>query len=311
MTPTLDSPNQRAYRGGISRLLESFRLRRERRRRGAREFKRLQRSDAVLVSPGNSGRTWLRAMLTRAFERHFNLDDPPILSFDNLHKQDSRIPIICITHNRWLPYYQRDKKTGQGCSAYYNSRVLVLVRNPIDTCISQYFQWLHRSKDFNIALKGWPSRNSGLSMLDFLQHPTTGIDRLCEELNLWLLESPRFRDTTFLRYEDMIIEPATCLESALNFYGVYPPAEIIREAVDHCAFDNMRKRESSSGPLIPGSVDSSRSGSNTFKARRGAIAGYDHYLPQEQREHFEALVATALDPAYGYAKLPVIQQMLR
>ena len=42
--------------------------------RGREEFKKLQRSDWVLMSWGKSGRTWLRVMLSRAYQLKGNLD---------------------------------------------------------------------------------------------------------------------------------------------------------------------------------------------------------------------------------------------
>tara|TARA_R110000823_G_scaffold119998_11_gene244417 strand:+ start:512 stop:1393 length:882 start_codon:yes stop_codon:yes gene_type:complete len=286
-------------------LTERLRIYRERRRRGAREARRIREAEGVLFSPGNSGRTWLRAMLSRALELHFSLGPGPLIDFDNRHKEDARVPRILVTHNRWLRYYRRPRP-GRECACYYQSRVLVLVRNPLDTAVSQYFQWRNRSKDANIKLKGWPARTSNMSLLDFMLHRDTGVEQLCRELNTWHREAPRLRAAQLLRYEDMLVDTATSLATALAFFGIAAGTGVVEDAVAHASFENMRQRESTDGPLVPNSTKASCGGADSFKARRGGVGGYTEYLGQEDCARLEALVADTLHPSFGYSALPAI-----
>lgn len=290
----------------LSRLKMKYLTHRERRSRGAGELSRIKRSDLVLYSPGNSGRTWLRAMITRAVELHFQLNIGPAIRFDNRHKLDSRVPKIAVTHNRWLPYYKKPQEQRE-CREYYQSKVLILVRNPLDTCVSQYFQWLYRSKDENIRLKGWPPRNSGLSLQDFLEHPDTGVERLCRELNIWLRESQKIRDAMFVRYEDMRKDPENELAQVMSFLGIPVPAQIIKDAVDFSSFENMRKRESA-GRLPEHAAKSAKipEAADAFKSRRGKISGYSKYLSSQECAHFIQLVRSRLCSDFGYSNLPEI-----
>ena len=72
--------------------------------RGREEFRKLQRTDHVLMSWGKSGRTWLRVMLSRFYQVAYGIPEGRMLEFDNLHRIDPRIPslssptaIICAT----------------------------------------------------------------------------------------------------------------------------------------------------------------------------------------------------------------------
>lgn len=288
-------------------LATRYRLRKERRRRGARDFRHLDKSDYVLFSPGNSGRTWLRSMLTRAIELHYSLESGPLIQYDNLYKIDDRAPRITVTHNRWLGYY-RKPRPGSECKPYYPKAVLILVRNPLDTCISQYFQWLNRSKDKDIMLKGWPPKSADQGLQHFLLQPDTGVERLCGELNTWLEESAKFHRALFVRYEDMLEDPVAHLADALSFLDINASAQVIEESVSFSSFENMRKRETNSpttqvtdtsGQAATGSQDG-------FKARRGGVGGYSKYLSDEECSRFEKVIAEQLSNAFGYSELPSI-----
>ena len=249
-------------------------------------------------------------MLTRVIEQHYKLDPCPLVNFDNLHKRDPAIPIIAITHNRWVPFLKKPKQN-QECSPYYRSTVLVLVRNPLDTCVSQYFQWKHRSKDQNIRLKGWPPRSSDLSLSEFLQHPETGVEHLCTELNIWLRESRKFKDVLFVRYEDMLGDTLGALGQIVQFMGVPAAESVLEDSVEYGSFLNMKKRET--GGMAPscdkGQLPVHDKGGETHKARTGKIGGYSDYLTTQECEFFEKLIATQLSGHFGYTNLPKIQEM--
>src|SRR5210317_552253 len=70
----------------------------DRRLRGREEFVMVRDADWLLLSWGKSGRTWLRVMLSRFYEQHFNLPKHEMLGFDNLHKANDGIPKVFFTH---------------------------------------------------------------------------------------------------------------------------------------------------------------------------------------------------------------------
>jgi hypothetical protein len=246
-------------------------------------------------------------MITRAIELHYGLEIGAAIRFDNRHKLDSRVPKIAVTHNRWLPYFKKPREL-QECREYYNSTVLILVRNPLDTCVSQYFQWLHRSKEENIRLKGWPPKDAGLSLQEFLEHPDTGVQRLCRELNMWLRESEIIDNVMFVRYEDMRQNPVTELERIMSFLGIAASTQMIEEAVEFSLFKNMRQREATNKK--PQAEDKSRvkkpEATDAFKSRRGKISGYSKYLSPQECTYFQQTIRSHLSSVFGYSELPEI-----
>jgi len=298
--------------GYLSALSTRYLMRKEQRRRGKQELKRINNSNFVIFSQGNSGRTWLRVMLTRLIEQYYGLESGPLIDFDNLHKFDDRVPKIVFTHNRWLPYFKKERDQRE-CAPYYSSSVLIWVRNPLDTCVSQYFQWLHRSKDENLRLKGWPSRDSGLSLKEFLLHPETGVERLCRELNIWLRESEKISRAIIVRYEDMLKDSTNGFDQVVSFLKIGAPRQLIDEAVNFSSFENMRLREVTAKQASNTStleVENANT-SDALKARRAQIGGYSKYLSPLECVYFEKIVAAQLSPDFGYSELPEISQFPR
>ena len=116
----------------------------DRRLRGREEFVMVRDADWLLLSWGKSGRTWLRVMLSRFYEQHFNLPKHEMLGFDNLHNANSGIPKIFFTHGNYLRDY-----TGRGYDSkvdFRGKKIVLLVRDPRDVAVSQYFQWNFRMR---------------------------------------------------------------------------------------------------------------------------------------------------------------------
>ena len=105
--------------------------------RGREEFAKLKRCDWVLMSWGKSGRTWLRVMLSRAYQLKGDLDSRELLDFDNLKKHDPGLPAVFFTHNNYLRDY-----TGNWHSKrhFQGKRIVLLVRDTRDVAVSQFFQ---------------------------------------------------------------------------------------------------------------------------------------------------------------------------
>src|SRR5690625_2756179 len=116
----------------------------ERRIRGRFEWQKLRDCDAVIVSFGKSGRTWLRVMMSRLYQQHYRLPKSMLLQYDNMHRRNAAIPKIHFSHDNYLKDYTGnfDNKAD-----YRNTRVVLLVRHPADTAVSQYFQWKYRMRD--------------------------------------------------------------------------------------------------------------------------------------------------------------------
>ena len=183
--------------------------------RGREEHRKLQRADCVLMSWGKSGRTWLRVMLSRFYQLAYDLPEGVMLEFDNLHRANPAIPSVFFTHGNYLRDYTNiwDSK-----SPFYSKKILLLVRDPRDVAVSQYFQWKYRMRPVKRILNDYPEQDD-LSIYDFMMNQDAGLPRIIDFLEIWERELPKVRESLVLRYEDMRADPEAALRRALAFLG--------------------------------------------------------------------------------------------
>jgi hypothetical protein len=275
------------------------RLQAERRLRGETEFAKLRRADCVVVSYGKSGRTWMRVMLSRFYQVRHGLGERHVMAFDNLHRRIPSVPIIFFTHDNYLKDFtgNRDDK-----SDYYDKKLILLARHPADIAVSQFYQWKYRMRAEKMALNRYPEPGEAIEIFDFVMRPESGLEKIIDFLNLWAEEAGRFDHFLLLRYEDMRQDPEAMLARALAFIGTAGQPEEIRAAVEFASIDSMRRREQRPLTWLKGIrlAPSDRSNPDTYKVRRGKVAGYRDYFSDAQLAEIEELVARRLSPFYGY-----------
>ena len=266
--------------------------------RGREEFKKLEKSDWVLMSWGKSGRTWLRVMLSRAYQLKGGLDARELLDFDNLKQLDPQLPAVFFTHNNYL----RDYTGNQESKAHFKGKRIVLqVRDPRDVAVSQFFQWQFRMRPNKKFINDYPPHGADIGVWDFVLDKDAGLPRIIDYFNGWARAIPELQDVLVVRYEDMRTEPAAVLGRILEFTGTEVTPEQVQEAVDFAAYDNMKKMEQekffkgSGARVKPGDKDNPQS----FKVRKAKVGGYRDYFTDEQCEQLDQMVAQ-LDPLFGY-----------
>jgi hypothetical protein len=266
--------------------------------RGREEFKKLQRSDWVLMSWGKSGRTWLRVMLSRAYQLRGNLASNELLDFDNFRDQNSELPAVFFTHNNYLRNYTGNWESK---SHFQGKRIVLLVRDPRDVAVSQFFQWQFRMRPNKKFINDYPPHGAAIDSWDFVLDKDAGVPRIVDYFNGWARAVPELKDVLIVRYEDMRADPARVLTQILEFTGASVSAEQVQEAVDFAAYDNMKKMEQNkffkgSGARVkPGDKNNPQS----FKVRKAKVGGYRDYFTDEQCEQLQQMVA-GLDPVFGY-----------
>ena len=287
----------------LSPVLASARqVRYERYLRGFEEHRRLERADAVIVSFGKSGRTWLRVMLTRFFCFRHGLPESSLMRFDNLSRRHGAIPKLLFTHDNYLSDYTGERGNK---SDYLGSRVILLVRDPADVAVSQYFQWRHRMKPRKKRINAYPAHGSEMEIADFVLDGGKVLARIVDFMNLWARERDRFGDALMiLRYEDLRAEPAVWLEQVLEFLGTPGEGREIAEAVAFASVDNMRKMELARG--FRGGGSRMRAGDeqnpDSYKVRRAKVGGYRDYFSAEDLSKIDRMIDSALAPEFGYAR---------
>ena len=291
----------RVFEVGGSIIPERKRVRVERRMRGWFEDFRLRRADAAVVSFGKSGRTWLRVMLSRAYAKKYGLDGDALLRFGEFkRKSGGAVPAILFTHDNYLGDY-----TGHGVDKadYDAHKVVLLVRDPADTAVSQYFQWRHRMRRHKKIINDYPRVDGdALSMFDFVMGEQAGLPKVIRFMNQWAEAIPRLPHGMVLRYEDLRDDTAGRLREVLAFLGTPASDDEIADAVEYARLENMRQREAD------GSVDSRRlraadkSNPDSFKARRAKVGGYRDYFDADQVRAMDELIASTLSPVFGYER---------
>ena len=267
--------------------------------RGREENRKLQLADYVLMSWGKSGRTWLRVMMSRFYQGKFGIPAKQMLGFDNYHRMNAAVPRIFFTHGNYLRNYTGDWETKVD---FYGKKIIMLVRDPRDVAVSQFFQWQYRMKPNKKILNKYPSEGDEVSMFDFIMDPDAGLPKIIDFMNLWAGERERMKGFFLLRYEDLRTRAEETLRALLEFMDTPGTDAEIREAIEFSSYENMKKMEQkktfwlSGGRMVP----KDRDNPNTYKVRRAKVGGYRDYFDDDQVARIEALVNSTLSPYYGY-----------
>lgn len=273
----------------------------ERRLRGREQYKTLRRADVAVVSYGKSGRTWLRVMVSRLYQQVYGLPDTALLGFDNFHHMNRAIPKIFFTHDNYIGDYTGNTDSKRD---FAGTQVVLMVRDPRDVAVSQFFQWQHRMRPEKKRLNQYPPHNADISPYDFVMDPGAGLPKVIDFMNLWAKEMQSLEAVCLVRYEDLRQDPIHWLTRVAEFLKIPASAEQIQEAVDYASYENMKKMESEQSFRLSGGRMKPRDKANpdSYKVRRAKVGGYRDYFDDEQVRQIDALVAERLDPVYRYSE---------
>ena len=271
----------------------------ERRMRGKEEHRKLSAADYVVVSFGKSGRTWLRMLISRFFQIRHNLPASSFMGFDNLNSKNPDIPRVFFTHDNYLRDFTGD---GLGKKAFYGKKVILLVRDPRDTAVSQFFQWKFRMRKAKKGLNDYPEHDADIETFDFVMNEEAGLKKVIGFLNEWAAELENIDDIQVVRYEDLRNDTPGQLGEVLRFMGEDPTDSQLEDCVRFASVENMRKLEEKRVFWLAGSrlQPKDKSNPNSYKVRRAKIGGYRDYFTDEQVGAIESRIADELLPAFGY-----------
>lgn len=302
-----------AYRSALRQILMSAlfflpagrKVPLERRLRGREERRKLGLADAVIVSFGKSGRTWLRVMLSRFYQVKHGLGERHLIGFDNLHAKNRHIPRVFFTHDNYLKDYTGHADTKED---YYDKKVVLLIRNPADVAVSQYFQWKYRMRPAKKLINDYP--DADIPLYEFVMRPKAGLPKVIEFMNGWARELPRLKHLLVVRYEDMRANPEEALRRIVEFIGTPGTPAEIAEAVRFASVENMRTLEQKRVFWLSGGrmVAKDRKNPNTFKVRRAKVGGYREDFSDEQTRKIDEVIGTNLDPVFGYGPAAVAER---
>jgi hypothetical protein len=275
--------------------------------RGREEARKLARTDHVLMSWGKSGRTWLRLMISRFYQLAYGIPEGRMLEFDNLHRVNPAIPRLFFTHSNYLRDYTGDWTTKR---AFYDKQVIMLVRDPRDVAVSQYFQWKFRMRPVKKLLNDYPPHGAEVKIFDFVMGEGAGLPAILDFFEIWERELPKVRASIIVRYEDMRADPAGALGRVLAFLGTPGTPEQIESAVAYAAYDNMKQLEQkdvfwlSGIRLRPGD----RANPDSYKVRRAKVGGWRDYFDDRESAAIDAMLAARPLPLFGYGVAEAVER---
>lgn len=271
----------------------------ERRLRGKEEYRKLRLADWVLVSWGKSGRTWFRVMLSRLYQVKYGLPMRHLLEYDNLHRKNPAVPRVLFSHNNYMRDYLDDWKT---LNHFRGKKIVLLVRDPRDVAVSQYFQWKYRMRPHKKLLNEYPPHGKDVSIFDFVIDPKVGVPRIVDFFNGWAEALSDNGNVQVIRYEDMRKNPRSVLKTVLEFVGTPGTEQEIAQAVEFASYENMKKMEEkkffrgSGARVRPGD----RKNPQSFKVRRAKVGGYRDYFDDKELVAIDSIVEDLLDPVFDY-----------
>jgi hypothetical protein len=266
--------------------------------RGYEEKKKLDAADCVIASFGKSGRTWLRVLLWRYFAGKHGIASDSISGFDEFRHRHPDVPVLFFTHDNYLKDYLGHNRKAE---IYRDVPVVLLVRDPRDTAVSQFFQWKHRMVPRKKVINGYPLQDTNVQ--EFIASEAAGIPKIIQFMNDWASAAPQIPKLLVVRYEDLRADTKGQLRRILEFLGQQPAEADIEDAVSFASIDNMRRMELENAKkagaqrsMKPGNADDPSS----FKVRRGKVGGWTDYVSEEQAAALNMSVREKLVHVYGY-----------
>jgi hypothetical protein len=261
-----------------------------------RETRKARRCDVMVLSRAKSGRTWLRAMLSRLYQAANGLPEKQLLEFDNFHRKNAAIPKIFFTHGRYL---RERLGTAQWQERFRHKRVIFLVRNPCDVAVSEYFQSTRRASEHKTELY---AIDREVSMYDFVMTSGMGLPAIIDYFNAWEPVVSQLPSALVVRYEDMRARPEASLAKIVDFLEAPFTERQIAEAVDFASFENLKEKERTNFFANRRLAPRDATDPDSFKVRRGKVGGYRDYFDGAERERMEDLVRSRLSPRFGYGE---------
>jgi hypothetical protein len=271
----------------------------ERWRRGREEYWKYRRCQYIFASYGKSGRTWVRVMISRYYQLAYQLPDNVIMGFDNFHRLNGAIPKIFFTHDNYLRGYTGNVDSKKD---FYDKKTVLLVRKPQDVAVSQFFQWKYRMRPAKKTMNKYPPHGADITVYDFVKDPNQGLDHIIDFMNAWARELPNIKELLVVRYEDLRARPEAEMARIVEFLGMEPQEELLRDTVEFASVENLRQKEKENYFWRSGSRVQARdvNDPNTFKVRKAKVGGYRDYFDDDQVAELDAMVDSRLMPVFGY-----------
>jgi Sulfotransferase domain len=258
-------------------------------KRDLRDAAWLSKADAVVVSYPKSGRTFVRAMLARLYQRRFGIDERTLLEFPSLLRAPADVPRLLFSHAgdtmRSLAEIHVDRED------YAHAKLVLIARHPGDIAVSRYHHLKHRSRDKA------RQRLADQPLETFVWADEGGIPSIVTYLN----QFGTLPGVTVIRYEDFLSRPEESLRTLSAAIGLKVDEDAIADAVEFGRLPNLKQLERQ-GYFTSSRLRQVRKGDEqSAKVRSGKSGGYRSQLSADEVIRIDAYLAQHLDPRFGYS----------
>lgn len=258
-------------------------------KRDLRDSAWLSEAEAVVVSFPKSGRTFVRAMLARLYQRRFGVDERGLLEFPAIRRAPAGAPRVLFTHAG--DAMRRPEEVRVHASDYAGKKVVLLARHPADIAVSRYHHLKHRSRDKA------RQRLADQPLESFVWADEGGIPSIVEFLN----QFAALPGVTIIRYEDFLADPRKSLKRLAKAIGLKAGSKDIADAVEFGSLANLKKLERE-GYFISSRLRPARKGdAQSGKVRSGKSGGYRAELSGDTAARIHDYLRDHLDPRLGYS----------
>lgn len=258
-------------------------------KRDLRDAGWLDDADAVAISFPKSGRTFIRAMVARIYQRRFGIDDRKLLEFPMLRRAPDEIPRLLFTHGGDAMRPPDELRVDP--AAYAGKRLVLIARHPGDVAVSRYHHLRHRSRDRARR------RLAEQPLETFVWTEQGGVPSIVAFLNL----HAALPGTTIVRYEDFVAHPEQTLRRLTQAIGLQATDEDLADAVAFGSLENLRQLEQEGYFTSPRLRRAREGDARSGKVRAGKSGGYRAELGAEQAARIDAYIRDHLDPRFGYS----------
>lgn len=258
-------------------------------KRELRDAAWLDEADSVVISFPKSGRTFVRAMIARLYQRRFGIDERKLLDFPMLRRAPPEAPRLLFTHGG--DAMRRPDEIHVDPGDYAGKRLVLIARHPGDVAISRYHHLKHRSRDKARR------RLAEQPLETFVWTEQGGIPSIVAFLNRYAA----MPGMTIVRYEDFLADPNHTLSRLTDHIGLDATGEDIADAVAFGNFESLRQLEQD-GYFISSRLRRARkSDAQSGKVRSGKSGGYRVALGTEEAARVDSYLREHLDPRFGYS----------
>jgi Sulfotransferase domain len=258
-------------------------------KRDLRDAAWLSEADAVVISYPKSGRTFVRAMLARLYERRFGIDERSLLELPSLRPAPAGVPRVLFSHGG--DAMRRPDEIHVDPADYKRKKVVLIARHPGDIAVSRYHHLKHRSRDTA------RQRLADQPLEPFVWTEQGGIPSIVTFLN----QFAALPGVTILRYEDFLAEPVDTLKSLAEAVGLTVSADDLADAIEFGSLPNLKRLERE-GYFTSARLRQARKGDEqSSKVRKGTSGGYREQLGEAAAARIDGYLNEHLDPRFGYS----------